>query len=186
MYGGFLGWQIECKKHFFKKTIFDPNGPPGENWYFLAYFGIVPLEVDEYVLPMIEHVSFAVCFKTCFKKCFKTFLDQIFSGFFLLHSLPHYPLIYHTTLSSYIIYRVVYHVIWLTMAVFEATRGLSSSLKSCLELFSLSELFFGDRCKRSLIYRVLTAKNMRPYYHVTCVKIEFFIHFLMSFSVNTL
>ena len=38
--------------------IFDPNGPPGENWYFLAYFGIVPLEVDEYVLPMIEHVSF--------------------------------------------------------------------------------------------------------------------------------
>ena len=50
--------------------IFDPNGPPGEKWYFLAYFGIVPLEVDEHVLPMIEHVSFAVCFYTCFKKMF--------------------------------------------------------------------------------------------------------------------
>ena len=35
--------------------IFDPNGPPGENWYFLAYFGIVPLEVDIFVLPMIEN-----------------------------------------------------------------------------------------------------------------------------------
>ena len=57
--------------------IFDPNGPPGENWYFLAYFGIVPLEVDEYVLPMIEHVSFAICLKTCFKKCSKTFLGQL-------------------------------------------------------------------------------------------------------------
>ena len=31
-----------------------------------------------------------------------------------------------------------------------------------LELFSISEEFFGDRRKRSLIYRVLTAKNMRP------------------------
>ena len=94
MYGGFLGWQIECKKHFFKKTIFDPNGPPGENWYFLAYFGIVPLEVDEYVLPMIEHVSFAVCFKTCFKRCFKTFLDKNFSGFY------YYAFFYTAALSS--------------------------------------------------------------------------------------
>ena len=33
---------------------------------------------------------------------------------------------------------------------------------SWLGLFSISELFFGDRRKRSLIYRVLTAKNMRP------------------------
>ena len=62
--------------------IFDPNGPPGDNWYFLAYFGIVPLVVDEYVLPMIEHLTFAVCFKTYFKKCLKTFFGQLFSGFF--------------------------------------------------------------------------------------------------------
>ena len=73
--------------------IFDPNGPPGENWYFLAYFGIVPLEVDEYVLPMIEHLTFAVCFKTYFKKCLKTFLGQLFSGFF-------YYTFYHTTTLS--------------------------------------------------------------------------------------
>ena len=74
--------------------IFDPNGPPGENWYFLAYFGIVPLEVDEYVLLMIEHLTFAVCFKTYFKKCLKTFLGQLFSGFF------YYTLYHTTTLSS--------------------------------------------------------------------------------------
>ena len=37
-----------------------------------------------------------------------------------------------------------------------------SELESCLGLFSISEEFFGDRCKRSLIYRALTAKNMRP------------------------
>ena len=87
--------------------IFDPNGPPGENWYFLAYFGIVPLEVDEYVLPMIEHLTFAVCFKTYFKKCLKTFLGQLFPDFFttLFTTLPHYPpLIYYTTLRSYIEY----------------------------------------------------------------------------------
>ena len=96
MYGGFLGWQIECKKHFFKKTIFDPNGPPGENWYFLAYFGIVPLEVDEYVLPMIEHLSFAVCFKTCYKKIFENFFwTKIFPDFFYY---TFYHTFYHTIL----------------------------------------------------------------------------------------
>ena len=73
--------------------IFDPNGPPGENWYFLAYFGIVPLEVDEYVLPMIEHVSFAICFKTCFKKMFENFFGPTFFRIFLLHFLPHYQTI---------------------------------------------------------------------------------------------
>ena len=85
--------------------IFDPNGPPGENWYFLAYFGIVPLEVDEYVLPMIEHLSFAVCFKTCYKKIFENFFGPKFFRIFLLHFLPHYPpLIYYTTLQ--ILHRV--------------------------------------------------------------------------------
>ena len=38
---------------------FDPNGPLA-NWYFEGYFGIVPLEVDECVLPMIELASFAI------------------------------------------------------------------------------------------------------------------------------
>ena len=115
------------------------------------------------------------------KNVLKLFWTRIFLDFF-------YYTLYHTTLSSTtpLLVLTSYTVIWFTMAVFEAIRGLSSSLKSCLELFSLSELFFGDRCKRSLIYRVLTAQNMRPWYHVKWVKIEFFIYFLMSFSVDTL
>ena len=90
---GVSGVTNRMNKKFFQKMIFDPNGPPGENWYFLAYFGIVPLEVDEYVLPMIEHVSFAICFKTCFKKMFENFFGPTFFRIFLLHFLPHYQTI---------------------------------------------------------------------------------------------
>ena len=56
VYGGFSGWGISWCKPFSILSTFDPNGPHSQNWYFLAYFGIVPLEVEKYVLPMVEHI----------------------------------------------------------------------------------------------------------------------------------
>ena len=74
-------------KIFFILSTFDPNGPPVENWWFLAYFGIVPLEVEDCVLPMIELVSLAVWTK-------------FFQNFFQLKFLPDFFTTLFTTLTD--------------------------------------------------------------------------------------
>ena len=55
---------------------------------------------------------------------------------------------------------------------------------SWLGLFSMSELLFGDRLKRSLIYRHCTTRTTRPWYHVTCVRSHFSIIFGDFFTMH--
>ena len=48
---------------------------------------------------------------------------------------------------------------------------------SCLGLFSMLELFNRDWFKSTLIYRPCTSRNMRPWHHVTSVKMTFLVIF---------
>ena len=52
-------------------------------------------------------------------------------------------------------------LIWILKGLMGSKR-VDHSHESWVELFSISKLFFGDWCKICLIYRVVTAKNMRP------------------------
>ena len=100
---------------------FDPNGPPVENWWFSTYFWIVPLEVEDCVLPMIEPVSLAVWTKN-FSKLFSI---EIFTRFF-------YYTFYHTYTTP--IPHLLYHTYTTLVSLAVSTKKISKPFS--IEIFT--------------------------------------------------